>query len=1660
MRIIIPLLLALLAVGKTGLTQTTINHPATDETRNLDAGTYFYFDSGGENGDYSADENTTLTLCASNPDEIIRVLFSEVELELGPTDACLDFIDLSGDVNNNNGSYCSNSQQGDPSTPFAALEPGQMFESAPGGCLEFRFESDDTGQFAGWKAEVDVRGPAACTCSFSTGSTLICESFESYAPWELTPQTDRWRLKNASSGDGIVTTENSLSGSQSLRIENVTEKPEVGLLLGNRTQGRYRLSWNMYIDGGSQGAYGVHHAESLNHWAFQVKMVQGTGQLFVPNDKNQNPATGSFSYQPNAWTSIVHIIDMDADLAELWVNGQFVADWQFSLGDNEGGISDLLNQLGGIEFSSLVTYYLDELCVTQVSCPSGFCDDGDPCAVTVNGQLYDSQCAATCAGYTAGEWVELQETPRFSGDFSNSREWVDQGDDIMLSVIEGDTMLFVDISAIDTLDFRPGDIELTNYCPDGLEVQVDDRRPVGEDEACYVFDVVWRVLLDDNPVDSVTLEVNVECTEASSIDSLVYLTGMDTLQNGDTLRLADCPSVDTSSFDVFSSGCLGRVDITPDLQSRTWVGADPQSGDEPCFREHWRWQSSQCSIPGGVFEFYVEYRDDSPPGFLPPPDTSVSCIAELADTSLTGTLLSVSDSCGILNTSYIDDLSQFSDCSGMVLRTWTVSDSCGNTASAVQQISVQDTLAPTFTAPADISIDSLQKLDDLAVTGMVSNVQDNCGIRDTTYTDDRSGLTGCTGTVLRTWTVTDSCGNATSAVQQIQVPDTEPPVLTAPADVMVSCLDNIDDPELVGDLSGVSDNAGVADTTVMLDLSSFNNCTGDVRRIWTVTDSCGNSATAIQSITVRDSIAPTFVAPFQVTIECKEDLDNLDVTGQVLFVSDNCGIQDTTYRDSITQVSSCVLTVQRFWTVRDECGNKATKMQRIQVADTQAPTFNPPPEVQVNASQLQNLAVTGTVLNVVENCQVADTTYSDTVVREADCDSEGWIVRTWTVTDACGNFNLASQDIFYTLDIPEADAGSDKQISCQEPAVELDGSGSSLGGGYEYQWTTQTGNIVSGASSPLPIVNAPGSYTLLVRDTGNGCTSTDEVIVTQQNDLEPNVTSSTDVTCHSARNGSISIDPQGGNPPYTVSWSNGENTLNLSRLSAGQYTVTVTDEGNCQATTAVVISEPPALEASVEVTRGSSCISTNGTGRATLEVSGGIPSYTFDWDNGDTTQSASGLTTGSHMVTVRDANGCALTLNFTVGLEIPEVMMTPLPDLCEGDTPLTLSGGSPAGGTFLGTGVVNGRFDPALAGTGTHTVRYAYTAPNGCSDTASTRLTVNPLPVLSDMGFDPVCINQDSVILDFVQPAGGTYSGAGIRGGVLYPAESGAGSFPVLYNYRDPATGCSNNLATLVTVNPAAEVSFDMLASDTALCENELIELTASIRNGGPDPGFSWMINGQDQALDSSVLEMRLPPGQYTVTGSFTSSLTCVTARTVTDTLRITVDSVTIAVTAPDSDTVCTSQINYPLDGAMPAGGTFSGDFVRDSMFKPAEAGAGVYTLTYTVIDTVTACPVSERFDIAVEVCTDVSLPPSVEELNVYPNPAQHAFRVDFAGESAGPVLLELWDSQGRPVRRQMVQEGSSSWSAEVPVAGLPKGIYLLSTRGEDFQVWRKVVVQ
>ena len=120
-------------------------------------------------------------------------------------------------------------------------------------------------------------------------------------------------------------------------------------------------------------------------------------------------------------------------------------------------------------------------------------------------------------------------------------------------------------------------------------------------------------------------------------------------------------------------------------------------------------------------------------------------------------------------------------------------------------------------------------------------------------------------------------------------------------------------------------------------------------------------------------------------------------------------------------------------------------------------------------------------------------------------------------------------------------------------------------------------------------------------------------------------------------------------------------------------------------------------------------------------------SPTFVWSTGSITPSISPSSAGSYSVIVSDTSlGCTATDSMTLVVNsLPTVTFGALSGACVYNNPITLSQGSPVGGTYSGTGVNAGAFNPATAGVGTFTLSYMYTDANGCSNTATSSIFVD-----------------------------------------------------------------------------------------------------------------------------------------------------------------------------------------------------------------------------------------------------------------------------------------------------------------------------------------------
>ncbi|MEZ4758105.1 MAG: CUB domain-containing protein, partial [Flavobacteriales bacterium] len=171
----------------------------------------------------------------------------------------------------------------------------------------------------------------------------------------------------------------------------------------------------------------------------------------------------------------------------------------------------------------------------------------------------------------------------------------------------------------------------------------------------------------------------------------------------------------------------------------------------------------------------------------------------------------------------------------------------------------------------------------------------------------------------------------------------------------------------------------------------------------------------------------------------------------------------------------------------------------------------------------------------------------------------------------------------------------------------------------------------------------------------------------------------------------------------------------------------------------------------------------------------------------------------TYTATSTNAAGCASAATVLVNIHpLPAVSCGgPYGPFCpdQGVQPLT---GTPAGGTWTGTGVSGNAFDPATAGAGTHSLTYSYTDGNGCSNSCSVSITVNATPVVSCGSYGPYCSTDGPVSLAG-SPAGGTWSGAGVSGNTFNPA---VGTSTLTYAYTD-ANGCSASCQTTITVTTA-----------------------------------------------------------------------------------------------------------------------------------------------------------------------------------------------------------------------------------------------------------------
>lgn len=367
-----------------------------------------------------------------------------------------------------------------------------------------------------------------------------------------------------------------------------------------------------------------------------------------------------------------------------------------------------------------------------------------------------------------------------------------------------------------------------------------------------------------------------------------------------------------------------------------------------------------------------------------------------------------------------------------------------------------------------------------------------------------------------------------------------------------------------------------------------------------------------------------------------------------------------------------------------------------------------------------------------------------------------------------------------------------------------------------------------------------GTYTVTAKD-ANGCTVTVPVTITQPLVLTSSISSQTNVNCFGGTNGSVTIASTGGTSPYTYSLNGGAagSSSTFSSLTAGSYTITVTDANACTTTVPVTITQPAAL---VLTTSSVNAICTAANGSATVNATGGTPNYTYSWSPvAQTTATASNIQAGNYSVIVTDVNGCSQTALVSVGSSpggtatISSVQNVSCVGGNDGSVTVSMGAGSTPPFTYAWNPSSQTTATASNLTSGSYTV--TVTDGNGCISSTNAVVT-QPTIITHTFAVTPVsCYNgNDGSITVTANGGTGPYSYLWTPGGFTTQSINSltAGTYTVVIT---DANGCTHTASTTVTQ------PLGMTLTEThvdATCNQSNGSATVSVTGGTGPYTYQW----------------------------------------------------------------------------------------------------------------------------------------------------------------------------------------------------------------------------
>ena len=1450
----------------------------------------------------------------------------------------------------------------------------------------------------------------SCDCSCSEppndppgGTVTLCENFGDYDLAAITPQSTRWRPWSNGSGDGAVITQND---NQQLKIEdNGNTASDILYLLDGLNSGRYRLSWRMWVESGKGGYFATMHqapnsSGSNDNSANEVFFYEdGSGRLSLVSDNID------FTYLNGNWNDVMQIIDIDQNVAELWINHIFIASWNFNQ-----GFSGSSSQLDAINFwasDNNNSFRVDDICLRQVGLDCGFisCAGQEP-VCGQNGMQYTCEGRARCEGYISSEFERCFSICDYGGTFVYR---TDLFTDTMRITDLAPPLLRQESCILNSYGGAvPGNFYADIYIfynDNSDDINVNDQV-MGDNTKFFVFSCDCS---GATCTQTCLGEVGNGFSGSGLPEGFYYIVATNTapepygfavfpngncnfgvtpLNCGDTVT--DSLNTNSSAFDT---GGANGFDAYDDCYN----GARNYLGGERVYRITLDTPSLvsvglESDEPMGVFLYNylcarncMAYAETGPQGglatldSLPLLDGVYYLVVDREDSPAGNASYTLSMNCPQNNNFFISTFNNITD----------FVENCPPDPASTHLVKIPETAFP-FTQQHRLSFLTLDNTLPRVIEGM-SLFWNGATEMDFEIPKDLTGdafkCAYLEGDEILLYLTDLSGSNFNGSLCQLEFQSADTGDVTAEGLFTPNATSRINRMTRLevdnARLSSIYETVPAAGDIISIELLIDD-------QDWSITEVPPADWLSVDPVSGRNSaaidinVAPN-PSPLPRSTVLQFRFEGSVVTYQYLFVEQR-GLCITPVASITADVAGNQICAGESATLTAQVAPIAAGLYTYQWSSGETT-----PSIPINPASSQPYAVTvsedncfSTAIASIDIAVIASPPPPASQGDRVFCDGEAipalqvssTVEVRWydqpqggNLVGAGASFTPPAEGTYYAEAVagagcssesrtaatltrrpaPTANAGPDVSVCAGQPATLNASASGGSGSGYTFTWSGGLPAIQNPTASPANTT----TYSLTATDS-NGCSDTDEVQVAV-NELPTVSVSPTAATCGLA-NGSATASASGGQGPYTFSWSNGQTGPEATGLFSGSISVTVTDSLGCMAASSATVSNTggPSIFPidGQEICAGESASLATG-------ATGGTEPYTFTWDQGlpnGPAQTVSPDNTTTYQAIVTDANNCSETTQVTV-------VVNPLPsadagedsEICRGNEYVLQASASGGSGEYTfhwnnGLGFGPEKLVSPLTST---TYMVSITDDKGCSDTDQVSIGVNPLPAVSITKTDAACgQNTGSAVAD-ASGGAGPYSFLWSNGQTDEMADNlAAGSYAVTVTDNN---GCATTGTIAVSDQAGPIVDIPGVSQ---ICRGDSVNLIAVVLDGNGPYNYDWA-----GGLGANMNVRVAPPATttYSVTVSDVNDCIGVAQVTVPVAQRATVN-------AGPNQSVCAGteiQLNGQIGGgavsgtwdALISGGSFNpGPAALDAAFTPPANYTG--PITFALMATATApCP-------------------------------------------------------------------------------------------------------